>query len=91
MNLASSPELIKEKVVVNEDKLRDVFSLLQNRFGAEWKSDKRLSYFVQFFNGNYKLTEKAEKQERKDAADDGTDESNSCSCCGEDDEEALLM
>lgn len=91
MNLASSPELVKEKVVVNEAKLRDVFSLLQNRFGAYWKSDKRLNYFLPFFKGNFKLTDKAQKQESKDAVDDGTDESDCCSCCGEDDEETLFV
>lgn len=91
MNLASSPDLVKEKIVVNEAKLRDVFSLLENRFGADWKSDKRLTYFKQFFKGNYKPTDKAEKQESKEAVDDDIDESDCCSCCDEDDEETLLM
>lgn len=81
MNLASSPELVKEKV--SEAKLDDVFSLLKNRFVADWKRDNRLSYFKQFFKANYKLNDKAGKQQTKEV-DDEIDESEFCSCCGED-------
>lgn len=85
MNLASSPELVKEKVVINEAKLDDVYSLLKNRFGADWRNDEKLSYFKQFFNANFEPS----KKERKEI-DESDEESEACSCCGEDDETFFL-
>lgn len=54
MNLVSSPELVQEKPVINDAKLDDVFSLLQNRFGANWRKKRKLNYFKSFFKPNYK-------------------------------------
>lgn len=84
MNLASSPELVKEKPVINDAKLNDVYSLLQNRFGADWRKEKKLNYFKSFFKPNYKPV----KQESKEI--DDCEESDSCSCCEEDEETFLL-
>lgn len=85
MNLASSPQLVKEKVVINEAKLDDVFSLLKNRFGAKWRGDKKLSYFKQFYKSNYKPS----KQERKEV-DENDEDTDCCSCCGEDEDTFFL-
>lgn len=89
MSLASSPELVMENVVLNEAKLGDVSSLLENRFGEDWKSQERLIYFKQLFSkANYKPTSKTGK-ESKEVVED-IDESDACSCCGEDEETFLL-
>lgn len=86
MNLTSSLELLKENVVVNEAKLDDVFSLLKNRFGADWRNDEKLSYFKKIFKANYKPSGK--QQDEK--VDENFEESDSCSCCGEDEETFFL-
>lgn len=67
--------------MINEAKLDDVCSLLEDRFGADWRSDKNLSYFKQFFKANYKPSKKPRKE-----VDENVEESDSCCCCGEDEE-----
>lgn len=84
MNLTSSPELVKEKPVINDAKLGDVYSLLQNRFGVNWRKEQKLSYFKSFFKSNYKPI----KQEKKE--NDDCEESDQCSCCEEDEVTFLL-
>lgn len=87
-NFASSPELLKEDVTINVDKLNDVFSLLRNRFGEQWETNRRLSYFKQLLT-SYKNIVKTVKQQKKKEIEE-SEESDCCSCCGED-EECLLL
>lgn len=78
MNLASTPVLLREEIILSQDKLDDVNSLLKNRFGDDWKNQKNLQYFVKFYRnrkGNKKsVSEKIEKAV----------EEIECTCCGED-------
>lgn len=87
MNLTSTPERLIEKVEINDAKLDDVYSLLTNRFGSDWRNDEKLNYFKQFYKCDYKP---AGKRNNDDDDDEINEESDACSCCGEDDETFLL-
>lgn len=82
MNLSSTPEFLREKVVLSQDKLKDIQSLLENRFGPNWKSQKNLNYFLQFFKNGGKKG--ASKGKAKDEELEVIDEVEECTCCEED-------
>lgn len=81
MNLASTPALLREKIVLSQEKLDDINSLLKNRFGDNWKNQKNLQYFVKFYQkGSGKSTERKTKKIENVVKEI----EEYCTCCAED-------
>lgn len=82
MNLASTPALLREKIVLSEDKLNDVSSLLKNRFGDDWKKQKNLQYFVKLYQKGTKNSVSGKNTKKVEYVVEEIDEE--CTCCAED-------
>lgn len=84
MNLSSTPELLREKIVLSKEKLEDINSLLVNRFGENWRELDNLEYFVKFYEkkGASKVVS-GRKLKQGDTVVDDIDYEY-CTCCEED-------
>lgn len=63
MNLTSAPELLREKIVLSQDKLDDVNSLLENHFGENWRSQQKLNYFLKLLKNDGKKSVSKNKKD----------------------------
>ncbi len=79
--MSSTPELLREKIVLSEDKLDDINSLLKNRFGEDWKSLTKLKYFHKFYKKGGTKSVSGRNVIKGEEVDESDEE---CTCCGED-------
>lgn len=80
--MTSTPSLLREKIVLSEEKLADVNSLLKNRFGDDWKNQNKLQYFVQFYQKGRTNSVNEKKYKKSENVVEEIDEE--CTCCAED-------